>query len=475
MRARARGLSLTSTKCALPDSRRAWPASTSALLLAPSGGIELDRDDELLLAEHPGEPGLLRRGLRCIGELALADDERRGRGAILLDRAADRLDLCRRRAAAAADDAGAEPPRLRRELGEVVRGRVREDDAVAGEAREADVRERGEHEPVALHRGERVQGRRRAGAVVRARRGDIELDEPLRRGLGRDAAERLAVGVEGHQRDDWERRDAAHGLDRGDELVEVEERLEHEQVDAAALEDLRLLAEVLALLGGVEPLDVADRADRAGDVDVRARHLSGLAREAHRRRVDPLELVLEVVPRQLAPVGAERVRLDQLGAGADEARVQGDDALGRAQVRLLRAAQTRDCARDQRAHAAVGHDRRPRAEAVLEAARHPGHCSEAWPVNPVRGTSQLRKGDSSIRAPGAYSGHLLSAPMWRVQLRGRPASDQDWKPLGGRLAAAPSFPPRRAPGGGGPSVSRRAKTPEGGLRPQQQVSSRLVA
>ena len=333
-------------------------------------GVELDRDDELLLAEHPGEPGLLRRGLRCVGELALADDERRGRGAILLDRAADRLDLCRRRAAAAADDAGAEPPRLRRELGEVVRGRVREDDPVAGEAREADVRERGEHEPVALHRGERVQGRRRAGAVVRPGRGDIELDEPLRRGLGRDAAERLAVGVEGHQRDDWERRHAAHGLDRGDELVEIEERLEHEQVDAAALEDLRLLAEALALLGGVEPLDVADRADRARDVDVRARHLSGLAREAHRRRVDPLELVLEVVPRQLAPVGAERVRLDQLGAGADEARVQGDDALGRAQVRLLRAAEARDCARDQRAHAAVGHDRRPGAEAVLEAARH---------------------------------------------------------------------------------------------------------
>ena len=372
MRARARGLSLTSTKCALPDSRQRAAGLDERGVVRAERRVELDRDDELLLAQHPRELRLLRRRLRRIGELALADDERRGRRAILLDRGADRLDLRRRRAAAAADDPGAEPARLRRELGEVVRRRVREDDAVAGEAGEADVRERGEDEPVALHRGERVQRRRRAGAVVRAGGRDVEPVEPLGRGLGRDAAERLAVGVERHQRDDRERRDAADGLDRGDELVEVEERLEHEQVDAAALEDLRLLAEELALLGGVEPLDVADRADRAGDEDVRARHLARLAREAHRRRVDPLELVLEEVRRQLAPVGAERVRLDQLGAGADEARVQRDDALGRAQVRLLGAAQARHGAGDQRAHAAVGHDRRPRAQAFLEAARHPG-------------------------------------------------------------------------------------------------------
>ena len=67
--------------------------------------------------------------------------------------------------------------------------------------------------------------------------------------------------------------------------------------------------------------------------------LARLAREPHGRRVDPLELVLEEQRRQLAAVGAEAVRLDQLGAGIDVARVDGDDALGRAQVRLLRAAE----------------------------------------------------------------------------------------------------------------------------------------
>ena len=43
--------------------------------------------------------------------------------------------------------------------------------------------------------------------------------------------------------------------------------------------------------------------------------------------------------RELAPVRAERVRLDQLGARVDEADVQRDDRIGRAQVRLLGGAQ----------------------------------------------------------------------------------------------------------------------------------------
>ena len=66
----------------------------------------------------------------------------------------------------------------------------------------------------------------------------------------------------------------------------------------------------------------------------------------------------------------EGVRLDQLGAGVDEADVQGDDRLGRAQVRLLGRAQTGDGGRQQGAHPAVGDDRRPLAQARLEAASH---------------------------------------------------------------------------------------------------------
>ena len=110
-----------------------------------------------------------------------------------------------------------------------------------------------------------------------------------RRGSRADPAGDLGLVVEGQQRDDRERRDAAHRLDRDDELVEVEERLDHEEVDAAALEHAGLLGVERAVLGGVEHLELAERADRAGDEDVAARDLARLAREPHARRVDLLE------------------------------------------------------------------------------------------------------------------------------------------------------------------------------------------
>ena len=80
-----------------------------------------------------------------------------------------------------------------------------------------------------------------------------------------------------------------------------------------------------ALVLGVA--DVAERPDRAADVDVAARHLARVARELHAGGVDLLELLLEEVGGELAAVGAERVRLDQLGAGADEPEMEVDDAL----------------------------------------------------------------------------------------------------------------------------------------------------
>src|SRR5262249_56969246 len=88
-------------------------------------------------------------------ELALARLEARARPALLLDRGADRGDLDRGRAAAAADDAGAERSRMSGELGEVVRGGMRIDDAAAAHAREPDVRQRRECPAVAAHLLER--------------------------------------------------------------------------------------------------------------------------------------------------------------------------------------------------------------------------------------------------------------------------------------------------------------------------------
>ena len=68
--------------------------------------------------------------------------------------------------------------------------------------------------------------------------------------------------------------------------------------------------------------------------------------------------------RQLAPVCAERVRLDQLRAGIDEARVERDHGFRRSEIRLLRTAETWHCCGEQRAHPPVAHDHGPGLEAI---------------------------------------------------------------------------------------------------------------
>ena len=293
-------------------------------------------------------------------QLALHHVEWRARLALLLDRGGDRGDLERRRAAAAADQARAELPRVRCELREVLGRRVRVDDAAAAQAREADVRQRGERRAaVAAHRLERGERGVQPRAMVGSDRSKVQRSQALGGLGGGHARERLGAFVEGQSRDDRERRDSAYGLDRRLELVQLVERFDHEEVDAAPVQEQRLLGEDLAALIGRNRGQIAQRADRPGDEDLPAGDLPCLARELHACAVDPLELVLEVLLGQFPPVCAERVRLDQVGPGADEARVQGDDALRRADVRLLGAAESRHGARDQYPHAAVGDDDRP--------------------------------------------------------------------------------------------------------------------
>ena len=179
IRARARGLSLTSTTSTWPDSCSARASSSIACALPPRGGS--------ISTETTNSPA---RNFRCrsvsrsgslaeIDDLPLANDEPRARAAILVDGVPDRGDLGRRRSAAAADDPRAELARVRSELGEVVRRRVREDHALAGEAREADVRERGQRFAALAHPLDGTKRRLEAGAVVRADRGDVERSRAL--------------------------------------------------------------------------------------------------------------------------------------------------------------------------------------------------------------------------------------------------------------------------------------------------------
>ena len=216
------------------------------------------------------------------------------------------------------------------------------------------------------------------------------------------ACERLGVlVVEGEERDDRQRGDRADRLDRGHELVEIGEGLDREQVDAAAVQEPRLLGEHLRVVGAA----LGQRPDRARDEDVLARDLARVARALHARADDRLELVLEVEPGQLAPVRAEGVRLDQLGAGPDEAQVRGDDALGRADVRLLGTAQARHCAREQGAHAAVADDHGPARQPLQEAA-HPPRLAAGKSTAAV---NRVRVMDQPATHP-RYLGHTESGP-----------------------------------------------------------------
>src|SRR5262249_56382636 len=112
-----------------------------SLGIGAEGRVDLHGDRELSFAQHPLELRLARRRLEGSYLRALPDEKGARRAAVRIDCLANRRDLGRGGAAAAADEPRAELPRLRGELGEVVWRRVREDDALAGHAREADVRQ----------------------------------------------------------------------------------------------------------------------------------------------------------------------------------------------------------------------------------------------------------------------------------------------------------------------------------------------
>ena len=259
---------------------------------AALGRIELDAGDPLACTQLSCELRLLGPLVGGHGELALGGRERSSRLPLLLDCARDRRDLGRRRSATAADHSGSEGAGLRRELGEVLRSRVRIDDPPAREAGQAHVRQGGQRSPVA-HRLERGQRSVQPGAVVGADGRELVCAEPLDGVAGRDAAERLRVLVERQQRDDREARDALHRFDRRRQLVEVEESLDHEQVDTATFEQPGLLGEDRPPLVGCQSAELSERPDRAGYEHVPAGNLTRLAGELDAGLVDRFDLFSE--------------------------------------------------------------------------------------------------------------------------------------------------------------------------------------
>ena len=185
IRARARGLSFTSTNCALPDSRTARAVASSDSGFAPSGGSSC--------TETTNSPSSSSR-CSCVGSLgrrhaaprlALAEEQRAGG----LDGSSS---TAARIAAICAGVVPQQPPmiaraeraRLRRELAEVRGRRVREHDALPRHAREADVRQRRER------RAARRASRRARRAPPRARRRGSRRTRRRRARASRAAAAR---------------------------------------------------------------------------------------------------------------------------------------------------------------------------------------------------------------------------------------------------------------------------------------------
>ena len=206
-------------------------------MLPPSGGSSWTETTHSPSRSARARPVSRCSSPRATDQLALLEVERRARLALLLDGRADRGDLHRRRPAAAADDPRAELAGVRGELGEVLGRRVRVDHAAAGKAREADVRQRRER-LAAVHLLERGERGEQAGAVVGAEGGDVEL----RRAAAPPPARSTPASVSApsskvSSATIGSAETSRTALDGVDELLEVVERLDHEEVGAAALED----------------------------------------------------------------------------------------------------------------------------------------------------------------------------------------------------------------------------------------------
>ena len=173
-----------------------------------------------------------------------------------------------------------------------------------------------------------------------------------RRPVGGDA-----VLSNGHVRDHGQVAAAPHRAKRLFQLDQVRERLQHEAVDAPRQQAVHLAAEVVAGLfqrrgaKGLEP--DPQRPDRARH---RCAPRGGPCGDRRRPLVELLGALVQPVRGQLDGVGAEGVRLYDLGAGADVLFVDLLDQVGVGGVQLVVTDVEEDAARIQHgAHGAV-HD-----------------------------------------------------------------------------------------------------------------------
>ena len=165
----------------------------------------------------------------------------------------------------------------------------------------------------------------RADRAVRAHRLDRQLAQRADDLGGGAAGEGHALVGERHLGEDRQVGEGADRLHRQPHLGEVREGLDHERVDAALQQPLRLLVERGARVLRLDAADrgqvLAERADRAQHQHVAAHALAHVARQLGPAQVDLAHAALQPVDAELEAVGPEGIRLDGVAARRDVFRV----------------------------------------------------------------------------------------------------------------------------------------------------------
>ena len=234
--------------------------------------------------------------------------------------------------------------------------------------------------------------------------------------LGRRPVGEHQVLAEGHRRDDRHVGRPVGLVDGQQQVVEVEEGLDDEEVDAALEQAVDLLPEggpdrglvgVAELAGGC-----AQGADAAADPRVPAADVPGLAGDLRRASVEARRVVGEAVRVEAHPVGAEGQGLDEVGAGVEVLAVERRDKVRAGRRQLVEARALRDPAREQqRAH--------PPSASSGAAARRAANRSRGRLIAAKPSRSHPISEDGSSRDAGrAVSVPSASSRTWAG--RGRP-------------------------------------------------------
>jgi hypothetical protein len=193
--------------------------------------------------------------------------------------------------------------------------------------------------------------------------------------------------------------DRAHRLDRHPHLGQVGEGLDEKGVDSALEEPFGLLAKGVAGLRRLDGADrgqiLAERSDRSQHEHVAAHALAHVPRQLRPAQVDLPHPPLQAVHRKLEAVGAEGVRLDDVGAHSDVLGVNRLHELGIVQVQHVEARVEGDPARvEHGAHGPVA-QQRPLGEAGQQRRRHDDY--------PAASPRPLAAGEASSRSRRARS------------------------------------------------------------------------